>query len=62
MPDDERAEHCFFAKLCENKGHCIAYCHRIKLVRPGITEDCIGKVSETTREYMTRIETNRKLH
>jgi len=61
MPKQIRTEHCCFAKLCENKGHCIAHCHHIELVAPGITEDCIGKRSETTIEYIERTEANRKL-
>jgi len=57
----KRTEHCSFAKPCKNKGHCIAHCHHIKLVKPGITEDCIGKRSETTKEHLARTALERKL-
>jgi hypothetical protein len=60
--DTGRTEHCFFARLCKDKGHCIAHCHHRNLVEPGITEDCIGKRSETTQDYLARIERDRKLH
>jgi hypothetical protein len=62
MPKIIREKHCFYVKLCENKGHCIAHCHYIELVKPGITEDCIGNRSETTEEYLARTREDQKLH
>ena len=61
MEKETRTEHCSFAVLSDD-GHCIAPCHRNKLIRPGIMVDCIGKESETTIQYADRVEVNRKLN
>jgi len=58
----KRTEHCSFAVVHKFSGHCIAKCHKIKLVSPGITEDCIGLRSETTKEYVKRVAAEVKLN
>jgi len=59
MPE-ERTEHCFFAKIQDTTGKCIAYCVHQKLIGPGMTEDCIGIKSETVKIYVKRLNEERK--
>jgi len=59
MPE-ERAKHCFFAKIQDTTGKCIAYCSNQKLIGPGMTEDCIGIKSETVEIYVKRLNEERK--
>jgi hypothetical protein len=61
MFDDDKREHCFFAVLNKDTGHCIAYCQKRNLVSPGITQDCIGKTSETIEEHIKRMASESKL-
>ena len=58
----KRTEHCAFARVHKYSGHCIANCHERHLVKPGITEDCTGKRSETIKEYVKRVAENKSKH
>jgi hypothetical protein len=58
----KRIKHCAFAKVHKYSGHCTACCDQRRLVAPGISEDCIGKRSETIQDYKKRVEENRNKH